>query len=44
MTILIYKNQHNADKQNLEKKFGDDDKKVPGISGLVKITVLNTKY
>ena len=40
---LIHINQYNTDKQNLEKKFGDVDKKILDTSGLVTLTVLNTK-
>ena len=32
-TTLIHINQHNTDKQNLEKKIGDVDKKIPDTSG-----------
>ena len=39
-TILIYINQCNTGKQNLEKKIGDADKKIPDVSGLVTVTVL----
>ena len=42
-TTLIYINQRNTIKQNLEKKIGDVDKKIPDVSGLVTTTVLNTK-
>ena len=42
-TTQIHINQYNIDKQNLEKKTGDVDKKIPDTSGLVTITVLNTK-
>ena len=40
---MIHINQSNTDKQNLEKKIGDVDEEIPGKSGLVTITVLNTK-
>ena len=40
---LIYISQYNTDKQNLEKKVEDIDKKIPDKSGLVTTTVLNTK-
>ena len=40
---LIHINQYNTDKQNLEKKIGDADQKIPDTSGLVTTTVLNTK-
>ena len=36
-------NQYNTEKQNLKKKIGDTDKKIPDLSGLVTTTVLNTK-
>ena len=36
-TTLIHINQYNTDKQDLEKKFGDVDKKIPDT------TVFNTK-
>ena len=39
---LIYINQYNTGKQNLEEKIGDVDKKTADISGLIT-TVLNTK-
>ena len=44
-TTLIYINQYNTDKQNLEKKKlkKDVDKKVPHTSDLVTATNLNTK-
>ena len=43
-TTLIHTNQYNTDKQNLEKKIGDVDKKYQiRTSGLVTATVLNTK-
>ena len=32
-TALIHVNQYNADKQNLEKKIGDIDKKLPDTIG-----------
>ena len=40
---MIHINQYNTDKQNLEKKIGDADQKIPDTSGLVTTTVLNTK-
>ena len=40
---MIHINQYNTDKQNLEKKIGDFDEEIPDKSGLVTITVLNTK-
>ena len=42
-TTLSHKNQYNTDKQNLEKKIGGVDKKIPDTSGLVTTTILNTK-
>ena len=39
----IHINQDNTDKQNLEKQIEDVDKKITYTSGLVTITVLNTK-
>ena len=39
-TSLIHINQYNTDKQNLEKKIGDVDKKIPDINGLVTAAVL----
>ena len=42
-TALICINQYNIDKQNLEKKIGHVDEKLPDVSGLVTTTVLNTK-
>ena len=42
-TTLIHINQHNTDKQNLEKTIGDVDEKIPDVSGLVITTVLNAK-
>ena len=41
--IFTYINQNNTNKQNLEKKNGGDNKKIPGVSGLVAIAILNTK-
>ena len=41
-TTLIHINQYNTDKQNLQKKIGDVDKKCQ-IHGLVTTTVLNSK-
>ena len=43
MATLIHINQYNTDKQILEKKIGDVDKKVPEVSGLVTTTVLNAE-
>ena len=42
-TTLIRINQCNTDTQNLEKKNGDLDKKVPDTIGLVTTTVINSK-
>ena len=47
-TTLIHINQCNTDtnkqiKQNLEKKIGDVDEKIPDVTGLVTTTVLHTK-
>ena len=42
-TTLIHINQYDADKQNLEKKVGNIDKKIQHVSGLVTATTLNTK-
>ena len=39
----FHRNQYNTDKQNLEKKIGEIDTKIPDTSGLVTTTVLNTK-
>ena len=39
---LIQVNQCNTDKQNLEKKIGDVDKKIPDRSGLATATIFNT--
>ena len=43
LTTLIHTNQYNTDKRSLEKKNGDVDKKIPGISGSMITTVQNTK-
>ena len=43
MATLIHINQYNTDKQILEKKIADVDKKVPEVSGLVTTTVLNSE-
>ena len=40
-TSLIHINQYNTEKQKLEKKIGDPDKKIPDI--LLTSIVLNTK-
>ena len=42
-TTLIYVNQYNTDKQNLEKKMEILIKKIPDVSGLVTTTV-NKNY
>ena len=42
-TTLIYINQCSTDKQSLEEKIGDVDKKRPNVSGLVTTNFLNTK-
>ena len=42
-TTLIYINQYNTNKQNLEKKIRDVDKKLSGVCGLATTTVLNTE-
>ena len=42
-TALIHINQYNTDKQNLDKKNREVDKKIPRASGLMTATVLNTK-
>ena len=47
-TTLIHINQCNTDtnkqiQQNLEKKIGDVDEKIPDVTGLVTTTVLHTK-
>ena len=43
-TTLIYLNQYNTDKQNIETKLGDVDKKVSDTSGLVTTNILNMKF
>ena len=43
MSTLIQTNQYNTDKQNLQKKIGDVETKIPDVSGLATTTVLNTK-
>ena len=40
---LIQTNQYNANKQNLERKIGAVENKIPVVTGLVTNTVLNTK-
>ena len=42
-TILIRINRYNRYKQNLEKRLGDVDKKIPDTSGLVIKTVFKYK-
>ena len=42
-TTLIRINQYNSDKQNLERKNGDVDQKIPNTSSLVTTIVLNAK-
>ena len=42
-TTLIHVSQYNIDKQNLEKKTEDVDKKIPEYSSLATTTVINTK-
>ena len=42
-TTLVHINQYNTDKQILERKNGDVDRKIPDTSGLETTTVLNTK-
>ena len=42
-TTLIYINQYNTDKQKLEKKNGDANKKISDTAGLVTTAILNTK-
>ena len=34
---FVLKTEYNTDKSDLEKKISDADKKIPNISGLVKI-------
>ena len=43
MATLIHINQYNTDKQILEKKIADVDKKVPEGSGLVTTNFVDTK-
>ena len=38
-TTLIHINQHNTDRQNLEKKIKDVDKKLSNINGLVLFSI-----
>ena len=40
---LIHINQDNTDKQNLEKKIVDVDRKIPDTRGLVTTNFLNTR-
>ena len=42
-TTLIHINQYETDKQNLKKKVGNIDQKIPHVSGLTTTTILNTK-
>ena len=42
-TTSVDINQYNTDKQNLEKKIEDVDKKISDTSDLVTTTVFNTK-
>lgn len=42
LMYLLYMNQCNTDKQGLEKKIEDIDKKIPYVSGLVTTTALDT--
>ena len=42
-TIIIHINQYNTGKQNLERKIGYVDRRIPYPSGLLTTTVLNTK-
>ena len=42
-TIIIHINQYNTGKQNLERKIGYADRRIPYPSGLLTTTVLNTK-
>ena len=41
---LLTKTQCNSDKQGLEKKIKNADKKIPNTSGLVRMTDYNTKH
>ena len=41
-TTLVHINQYHTDKQNLGKKIGDTDKKIPDTSGLMTATILKT--
>ena len=41
--ILILTNQYSTDEQNLERKIGQVENKIPAISGLVNTAVLKTK-
>ena len=43
-STLIHIYQFNTDEQYLEKKIWDVDKKLPGLSGLVTTTFLNTRF
>ena len=42
-TTLVHINQHNTDKQNLEKTIEDINKKISDTNGLMTTTVSNTK-
>ena len=39
-STLVDTNQSNTDKQNVEKKIGDVDKKIPDTSGLQKLKLI----
>ena len=41
---LIWTDQYNTDKENLEKKIGEVENKIRDFSGLVTIAVPNTKF
>ena len=43
MFTLIQTNQYNTDKQYLEKRIKDVENEIPNVSGLVTISVFNTK-
>ena len=40
---FVLKTEYDTDKSDLEKKINDADKKMPGISGLLKKTGYNAK-
>ena len=42
LLFLIQTNQCNTDKQKSKKKIGDDENKIPGISGLVVSAALES--